>query len=368
MVLDRGWRGEMGQLSGKQTSRLSDALRDAFPPDGLDQLLFYALNIRREDLTLDNDYRTRLFRILRQADAEGWAYDLVVVARDWRPRNAALQALAAEFGLSSSPDNLERIIMPAVPFSDVGAWRARLGELEGQVCRLEIPAGLQATVGTGFLVAPDLCLTNYHVVSPLINQHAESASARLRFDYRRADDGTVVNEGTCYSLADDWLVASRPPSAADIDPAGGLPAGDDLDFALLHVAGQPGNAPVGRAGQLPDPPARGWIRSVGPAPEPGHPLSILQHPDGAPLKIAFGQSAGLNANATRLLHTVNTVGGSSGSPCLNAQLELVGLHHAGDSNFDVGHQPDHNAAVPIHAITGYLSAHGGEIELFRRMP
>ena len=52
MVLDRGWRGEMGQLSGKQTSRLSDALRDAFTPDGLDQLLFYTLNIRPRTLPL----------------------------------------------------------------------------------------------------------------------------------------------------------------------------------------------------------------------------------------------------------------------------------------------------------------------------
>jgi hypothetical protein len=92
----------------------------------------------------------------------------------------------------------------------------------------------------------------------------------------------------------------------------------------------------------------------------------LQHPDGAPLKIAFGQSVGLNANETRLRYTVNTVGGSSGSPCLNAQLELVGLHHAGDPNFDPGHQPDYNAAIPIRAITDYLSAHEDGIELFPR--
>jgi hypothetical protein len=358
----------MGQVNGKQASWLSDALRDAFPPDRLDELLFYALNTRREDLTLDNDYRTRVFWILRHADAEGWIYDLLVAARDARPRHAALQALAAEFGLSPSPQNLERVIMPTVPFSDVSAWRARLGDLEGQVCRVEIPAGLQATVGTGFLVAPDLCLTNYHVVWPLINQRAEPSGTRLRFDFRRADDGTVVSEGICFSLADDWLAASRPPSAVDTDPAGGLPAADELDFALLRVAGEPGNDPIGRASQVRDSPARGWIRQVGPAPEPEHPLSVLQHPDGAPLKIAFGQSTGLNANATRLRHTVNTEGGSSGSPCLNAQLELVGMHHAGDPNFDSDHRPDHNAAIPIRLIIDYLSAHDNGIKLFPRLP
>jgi hypothetical protein len=106
----------------------------------------------------------------------------------------------------------QRIIMPTVPFFEVGAWRARLGELEGQVCRVEIPAELKATVGTGFLVASDLCLTNHHVVQPLISQDVEPASARLRFDLRRADDGTEVSLGTCFSLADDWLVAYRPPA------------------------------------------------------------------------------------------------------------------------------------------------------------
>jgi hypothetical protein len=356
----------MAQLSGKQTGQLSDALRDAFLPDGLDQLLLYALEIRREDLSLDGDYRARLYSILRHANAEGWVYDLVVAARDARPRNAGLQVLAAEFGLSSSPQNLERIIVPAVPFSDVGAWRARLGELECQVCRVEIPAGLKATVGTGFLVAPDLCLTNHHVVQPLIDKHAEPADVRLRFDFRRADDGTVVSEGTCFPLADDWLAASRPPSRADDDPAAGLPADDELDFALLRLAGEPGNSPAGRADQVPNSPPRGWIRSVGEAPEAGHPLSILQHPDGAPLKIAFGHSTGLNTNGTRLRYTVNTAGGSSGSPCLDAQLDLVGLHHAGDPNFDTGHQPEYNAAIPIRAITDYLSAHVGGIDLFPR--
>ena len=213
----------MGQVSGKQASRLSDALRDAFLPDQLDQLLLYALEKRRWDLTLDNDYPTRMFWMIRHADAEGWVYDLVVAARDMRPQHAALQALAAEFGLSPgpSPQTLERIIMLAVPFADVGTWLARLGELEGQVCRVEIPAGMRATIGTGFLVAPDLCLTNYHVIQPLIDKHAQSADARLRFDYRRADDGTVVSEGTCFSLADRWLVALGPPVRRTLIPRAG---------------------------------------------------------------------------------------------------------------------------------------------------
>ena len=69
-----------------------------------------------------------------------------------------------------------------------------------------------------------------------------------------------------------------------------------------------------------------------------------------------GQSDGLNANETRLRHQVNTKRGSSGSPCLNARLELVALHHAGDPNFDPARRPAWNAAVPIAAIRGYLAS------------
>jgi len=287
-------------------------------------------------------YRTRVFQLIRHADAEGWIFDLVVTARDSRPRNAALQALAAELGLSTAPQSLERLISESVPFVDVSAWRARLGALEGQVCRVEVPAGLQVTVGTGFLVGPDLCLTNYHVVQPLINGDAELASTRLRFDYRRAADGTTVSEGTCFSLADKWLVQARPPSAVDVQPDAGdwLPLADELDFALLRVKDALGEAQLGRSDRVVDAPIRGWVDRVGSDGfEPDSPLFLLQHPEGAPLKLSFGSSAGLNANGTRLRHRVNSEAGSSGSPCLNARLELVGLHHAGDPNFDPAHKP-----------------------------
>jgi hypothetical protein len=357
----------MGTLTGSQASQLSEALRDAFLPDALDELMFFALNRRREDITMAANYRAQVFQLIRSADAGGWIPDLIVAAREARPRNADLQAIAAELGLSTVPWNLERIISESVPFVDVGTWRARLGALEGQVCRVEIRVGAHLVLGTGFLGAADLLITNYHVIEPLLAGRAEPAHARLRFDYRRAADGTVVNPGTEFELADDWLVVALPPSPVDFvaDPGGQLPAADELDFAVLRVRGTPGREPVGCGGQVEDSPIRGWVDKVAADGfAAGNPLFLLQHPAGAPLKLAFGPSSGLNANRTRLRHQVNSEGGSSGSPCLNASLELVGLHHAGDPNFEPDHKPAYNSAIPVRAILDYLGSSAVDASLF----
>jgi hypothetical protein len=362
----------MSILSGKQTGRLSEALREAFVSvDALEEFLDVMLEKRLENIvSLRLNYQTVAFRLIKTADAEGWVPSLIAAACDARPGNSALREFAAETGLSGVPRGidealagvrLERTVLEAIPFMDAGAWHARLGELLTQVCRVEVPAGVRSAAGTGFLVGPDLVLTNYHVIEVLHKNMGNPRDTVLRFDYRRLPDGTTVSRGTEFRLAGDWLVAWRPPSKVDdlIDPGDQLPAPDELDFALLRVNGAPGAQPIGRADGLSQAPDRGWIRLDQAGQDgfdSGYPLFILQYPEDAPVKFVPGQSDGLNSNGTRLRHRVNTQRGSSGSPCLNARLELVALHHAGDPNYDPARRPTWNAAVPIAAIRGYLAS------------
>ena len=93
---------------------------------------------------------------------------------------------------------------------------------------------------------------------------------------------------------------------------------------------------------------------------PGTPLSIMQHPQGEPLKLSFDDDAviAVNANGTRVTYTTNTERGSSGAPCFNARWELVALHHSGDPNFDPAHKPTYNEGIPIAAIVALLQARG----------
>lgn len=349
-------------LSGRQVERMSAALRGAFSLDEFSRLLYYAFRRRLDDITLGGSFETRVFEVILEAERDGWVQGLISAACDYRPRDAALRTLAVDAGLSSvDAPTLERIV-PGSAFHDIGTWLARLGELERQVCRVEIPAGTAA--GTGFLVAPDLVLTAYHVIQGLYEKGGDAHEVRLRFDFK----GSVVDPGTEFRLADDWLAAWRPPGLADFGAdAGGhvpAPAADELDFALLRVRDSPGEQSAGLAAGMPGAPVRGWIRTDRISVDgyaARHTLFILQHPLGTPLKLAVGQSDGLNANGTRLRYQVSTDFGSSGSPCLNASLELVGLHQAGDASV----VPTYNSGVPIAAIREYLAGSSVAGELFR---
>jgi hypothetical protein len=255
---------------------------------------------------------------------------------------------------------------------DVAIWRERLGQVETQICRIEIPVNGKQISGTGFLVGPDLVMTNYHVMEPVIlgeqgRTDSRGLAARadqviLRFDYKRMDDGFVTNPGVVFRLAPDWHVDSSPPSPIDrqIEKTG-APAPDQLDYALLRVAGEPGNRqPGGRT--EPGGTKRGWITF----PEASHefvahtPLFIVQHPRGMPLKLALDMDAiiGVNQNGTRVTYTTNTDPGSSGSPCFNANWDLVALHHSGDPDFDPAHKPEFNEGIPVQAIRALLEHRG----------
>jgi V8-like Glu-specific endopeptidase len=82
-------------------------------------------------------------------------------------------------------------------------------------------------------------------------------------------------------------------------------------------------------------------------------IVIVQHPKGQPMKVAFDTFIGMNANQTRITYRTNTEEGSSGSPCFDASLNLVALHHSGDPRM---HLPaDFNEGIPAATLRASLS-------------
>lgn len=261
----------------------------------------------------------------------------------------------------------ERIVRPDLPYFDPVVFRDGQAAAEDCVCRILISDG---AVGTGFLVAPDLVLTNYHVVEGLIRGQIPPERFVFQFDDRRLSDGSRP-QGVRLSLAADGTQAiDWSPSTPEEDsgqPEARTPGLEHLDYALLRLERPIGEEPSVHASQG-APVPRGWV-SLAETPPPiaqDMPLFILQHPDGSPLSLAFDTSAVLEVRAggTRVRYRVNTERGSSGSPVFDAKWRIVALHHYGDPAYN---HPRYNQGVPIKAILARLAAQG-HAALLRRPP
>lgn len=355
------------KLTGQQYQQFAAALLDAFPSQmKLVQMLRFRLDKNLPAISLGTNLQDIVFDLIGAAEAEGWTAKLLAAARESNPGNPELLAFAQQFGLVSSKasrQDIERIIRTTNSFLDVAQWRTQLGEMEGRVCRVEIAlrGGSAHTYGTGFLVGPDVLLTTYSLMEAVINGKVKPSDVIFRFDYKRLADGTTLNPGVEFRLAaEDWLIDASPYSPADsvTAPTNDVPQPDHLDYALVRVAGEPGNQPIGQnPGQ--NAPKRGWIEVSAQEYDfqPHTPLLILQHPKAEPLKLAIDMDAiiGVNSNKTRVRYNTNTEGGSSGSPCFTINWELVALHHAGDPD---DRFPMFNQGIPMTAILALLEQHG----------
>jgi hypothetical protein len=351
-------------LSTAQFNQVFEAIRAAYNVAGLRQMLRTRLGKQLDEVSLGGDFKQIVFDLLEEAEREGYTQQLVVAARQSNPGSEQLLAAAQALGLAASTPALERLVRD-LPFVDIAQWRAKLGAIETQVCRVETPSGC----GTGFLVGPRTVFTNYHVVEEVIKGAANPSLVVLRFDYKRGTDGTTLHPGTEFRLvAKDWLADSSPYSKADdVDDPTLIPGPEELDYALLRVEGDPGQHAVSANNAEPGAPVRGFIKVPSGAVDlrPDGPLLIVQHPKGAPLKLAFDTQSitTVNGNRTRVRYRTNTEGGSSGSPAFDANWNLLALHHGGDPDAKPASLAKWNQGIPIDTIVALITKRGFAVEL-----
>ncbi|MBN8533012.1 MAG: trypsin-like peptidase domain-containing protein [Rhizobiales bacterium] len=288
-------------------------------------LIDVVTGLERDQITdqfLDVIYREKPFQFeLRAFIAR--LYPAIAAGEPFERRAFAVQesgrpsrrADAQDEGPAGGVPALQRLIKPGLSHKDLRVWLDRMEAIERQVCRIEANG---AAFGTGFLVGPKAVLTNWHVVQEARDQGVDSALA-CRFDFKRlttgqTDGGTLIPISTI-------LAESRCSEAEEKgdDPDSPPPKPDELDYALIELP-----AP------LPD---RGYIRLGTPPPlRAGAPLIIVQHPEGDAIRFAIDTDAviGMMHSNLRLRYTTTTEPGSSGSPCLTMDLDIVALHHLGD--------------------------------------
>lgn len=350
------------RFTKEEIAELYGLLKNAFDPDSFSTFLFLRCGRRLRGIAANVGFEAQLLEVLDDANQGYWHYRLLDALTVDRADDPGIAAFCARFRiavrLADPHGSLEKLVAHS-RIHDMGRVRRAMAEIERRVCRVEVGDG--TAFGTGFLVARDLVLTNYHVIEKLMPIGVTPDRLRFRFDFKTNGVDETVAEGTLVRpAASGALVAWKPYHANDLTdtPLSADWPADALDFALVRLAEPIGDLPAGPVAGAPAAsplPPRGWCPSAAGSPlEAGAHVIVVQHPRGAPISIAYGAVAdpASNANRTRVRYEVSTTPGSSGSPCLDADWSLVALHHASDPA--TGEWGRFNQGIPIGAILGSL--------------
>lgn len=375
-----------GKLTQPENLAFKEALCDAFELTDFKIMLWERLPWPEESVPIANNFETMVVEIIRYAEKNNQTRELLAAALIERPQNKQLLDFAKRFALNppwkqylspsqaSPPENtsssssqpaepspeerLERKIHELDSDVDVVQWRNRLERLERQICRVEVQTSRGNIDGSGFLVGPDIVMTNYHVVKEVINGQISPSKVKLYFDYKLDKDGKMQNPGDICELAEDWLVNHSENSELDLKKHEHIVDVEayKLDYALLRLKSSPGLASIKDEKET----IRGWMEL--PTEDydfkMGEALFILHHPDGDPLKLTMNTQGikEISANKTRVWYTTNTEYGSSGAPCFNLYWQLVAIHQSGDPDYHK--DAEYNQGIPLATIFNFLKKRG----------
>jgi V8-like Glu-specific endopeptidase len=323
----------MLELSSRDRKVLRGAIETAYPdPDDLSLFVDEELNENLAAIATGN-LRIKAFDLIQWARARGYLEDLILaIARD-KPNRLDIQQFCAKvlrqrvwlnaeigdrsdsflspdldaWGIDPQAEQLESFFPRQFSYeADVGLLRDGL-DCSSAVCKITFSDRSPTASGTGVLIAPDLVLTNYHVLSRQDNAdlNAIARTAQIQFGYISTHFGQQPKVQVV-KLAESNPVVSASPIA-------------ELDYALIRIA--PGTDFHAK-------PVR--LNSTAQL-EPRSPLNILQHPEGEQLKVSLSNNGVVKINQSRglVLYVNKTNPGSSGSPCFDDDWKLVALHHKG---------------------------------------
>jgi endonuclease G, mitochondrial len=186
---------------------------------------------------------------------------------------------------------------------------------------------------TGFMISPELIMTNWHVLNDAA--HAADPSVKVLYGYQNNDDGVR-----------DRLGEVELP----LDPDTFFAADERLDYAIVAVGATPDGAPLDQTfGHLP-------LNGAPSKAIAGSALNIIQHPGGQLKKIAIRNNIATVVKADDLIvYLTDTNPGSSGSPVLNDNWQVVALHHSSQDATDAaGNRIDINGNPVTDRTPEYL--------------
>ena len=359
----------MRKFTGQEVGKLLEMVMEVTTPDDFRLLLKTKLDKNFYALTSSSSkFRIQVFDIIENANSKLWHLDLLTALTDENSNNDELLKFASEFiQTNANTSNLEKIVNDYSNFYPPDVLRTKLFELENQVCQIEFDS---FPAGTGFLVGHDKVLTNYHVMEAVFENIINASSVKCRFDYKVTTDSNKIYDGTFVSLSSDPVLAYSKYSQKDLvhTPTSESWGEEELDYCLIQLERSIGKeipginrtgTPLTQSSGNED--IRGWVhfKDTDLSYDPNSPIFIMQHPKRQALKLSMGRldKNPMNANKTRFRYDANTLRGSSGSPCFNHNWNWIGIHHAGDPDWE----PEYNQGIPIELIIKSLQTHGIEL-------
>lgn len=253
------------------------------------------------------------------------AVELDGPARFLRRRAMLAQAATEPLDLAFERYIGENDLLP-INYLPIGAQKSRA---VGRIRYFDRQANRNA-MATGFLISPDLVLTNHHV----FKERDSFRDAFIDFDY-------------CYDASgkEEERVVFR------LDPNKFFFSYEDLDCALIGIADEDetGNHRANGRGYLALDPTTGKAGQ-------GDFATIVQYPDGNYEQIALRQNQIVEIKPDAILYVSDTSPGSSGAPVFNDQWQVIALHSAGVAKKNSQGQYVDKDDNPIPEINGHIDA------------
>lgn len=245
-----------------------------------------------------------------------------VIRRKEMLESVALEDPAVAFERYMGDNNL----LP-INYLQLGYLRSRA---IGRLTYLDVTEGRPA-VATGFLISPDLVMTNHHV----FGQINSFQNPLIEFDYEYDLNGREKTKVVFELSTQKCFYANK-----------------DLDMAIIGVSNLDltGKHSINTRGYLVLNPDYGKA-------DVGDFASIIQHPNGETLQIGLRENEIDNIDDPVFLkYQTDTARGSSGSPVFNDQWQVLALHSAGVAkrNAQGDYVDKDNQPIPI--INGKVDA------------
>jgi Trypsin-like peptidase domain len=216
----------------------------------------------------------------------------------------------------------------------LGTLREKLKELSGEEKQRE--GTVLIPFATGFLVGKNYLLTNYHVFNAEDKDNIKKFVAEFRYEQnalgQNARPVKYQLEPESFCVSDEQLdyTVVRVKAGEDYKDNGlAFPEAGE-NFGWLPMLANPTLiAPPITYEPTKDIKGKGTSsKRISYSSLPGEPVFIIQHPRGARKRVVLFNNQVQNIYQNFLQYQADADFGSSGSPILNSQWQLVGLHHA----------------------------------------